>query len=267
LRLRAWSGEEGRFISEDPARDGGNWFAYVANNPMRYVDPTGLFPVDYVAEMAQRAQSGDASAAEVVAAYTAPQDRPDVETAMAQWNASHSYTSESFLPGSTPTDTFGKVQGPYNVGTDKATGQVNWYQTTHHAGVDRVATQNGQSMVAPQYLKVVQAAGNRLTMNVVGTERNVSIIHLDPKDVAKMAVGQEFAPGDAMAPYPSQSFGTGTGVHVHIQESDVVGGTRTIVNPDTHQVVAGDTYRYRRGSSVDAASAVNWRGWTQFPAY
>jgi hypothetical protein len=42
LRLRAWSGEEGRFITEDPARDGGNWFAYVGNNPMRYVDPTGL---------------------------------------------------------------------------------------------------------------------------------------------------------------------------------------------------------------------------------
>ena len=32
----------GRFITEDPARDGGNWFAYVGNNPMSRVDPTGL---------------------------------------------------------------------------------------------------------------------------------------------------------------------------------------------------------------------------------
>ena len=27
----------GRFITEDPARDGGNWFAYVGNNPMSRV--------------------------------------------------------------------------------------------------------------------------------------------------------------------------------------------------------------------------------------
>jgi RHS repeat-associated protein len=67
---RWYDPQSGRFISEDPARDGVNWYAYVNNNPMRYMDPRGLFPVDYVAEMAQRAQSGDASAAQVVAAYT-----------------------------------------------------------------------------------------------------------------------------------------------------------------------------------------------------
>lgn len=31
-----------RFITEDPARDGDNWYAYVRNDPLRYVDPTGL---------------------------------------------------------------------------------------------------------------------------------------------------------------------------------------------------------------------------------
>ena len=36
----------GRFITEDPARDGGNWYAYVANNPLRYVDPTGFIHAD-----------------------------------------------------------------------------------------------------------------------------------------------------------------------------------------------------------------------------
>lgn len=35
----------GRFITEDPARDGDNWFAYCSNNPLRYVDPTGLLDV------------------------------------------------------------------------------------------------------------------------------------------------------------------------------------------------------------------------------
>jgi RHS repeat-associated protein len=32
----------GRFITEDPARDQNNWYAYVKNNPLRYIDPTGL---------------------------------------------------------------------------------------------------------------------------------------------------------------------------------------------------------------------------------
>jgi RHS repeat-associated protein len=36
----------GRFITEDPARDGISWYAYVANNPLRYVDPSGLRRVE-----------------------------------------------------------------------------------------------------------------------------------------------------------------------------------------------------------------------------
>jgi hypothetical protein len=32
----------GRFITEDPVKDGINWHVYVANNPLRYTDPTGL---------------------------------------------------------------------------------------------------------------------------------------------------------------------------------------------------------------------------------
>ena len=31
-----------RFISQDPIRDGHNWYAYVANNPVTYIDPWGL---------------------------------------------------------------------------------------------------------------------------------------------------------------------------------------------------------------------------------
>jgi RHS repeat-associated protein len=38
-----WRSEDGStFISEDPARDGSNWYGYCGNNPMTRVDPTGL---------------------------------------------------------------------------------------------------------------------------------------------------------------------------------------------------------------------------------
>ncbi len=32
----------GRFYSEDPVRDGGNWFVYCGNNPLSFTDPSGL---------------------------------------------------------------------------------------------------------------------------------------------------------------------------------------------------------------------------------
>ncbi len=32
----------GRFITEDPIKDGSNWFIYTSNNPLNFTDPTGL---------------------------------------------------------------------------------------------------------------------------------------------------------------------------------------------------------------------------------
>lgn len=37
----------GRFISEDPARDGYNWYGYAGQNPVKYVDPNGQNEEDY----------------------------------------------------------------------------------------------------------------------------------------------------------------------------------------------------------------------------
>ena len=47
LRARYYDPELGRFTQEDPYRgDGLNLYAYVSNNPIRYVDPTGNFAED-----------------------------------------------------------------------------------------------------------------------------------------------------------------------------------------------------------------------------
>ena len=35
----------GRFLQRDPAGQGVNWYAYAANNPMMFIDPTGMFIV------------------------------------------------------------------------------------------------------------------------------------------------------------------------------------------------------------------------------
>ncbi|HEX3047264.1 MAG TPA: RHS repeat-associated core domain-containing protein, partial [Bacillota bacterium] len=39
---RFYDSEIGRFINEDPAKDGLNWYVYGANNPLKFIDPNGL---------------------------------------------------------------------------------------------------------------------------------------------------------------------------------------------------------------------------------
>ncbi len=46
FNARWYDAELGRFTTEDPARDGLNWYVYVRNNPLRFVDPTGLESAD-----------------------------------------------------------------------------------------------------------------------------------------------------------------------------------------------------------------------------
>ena len=52
----------GRFITEDPARSGGNWYEYGNDNPLRFVDPTGLEDVGVIDRnggLSQSAQKGN----------------------------------------------------------------------------------------------------------------------------------------------------------------------------------------------------------------
>jgi RHS repeat-associated protein len=42
LRARNYDPSTGRFTSEDPIRDGLNWYTYCAGNPIFFVDPSGL---------------------------------------------------------------------------------------------------------------------------------------------------------------------------------------------------------------------------------
>jgi len=38
--------EVGRFVQQDPIGTGSNWYAYVEDNPLRWVDPSGLKTVE-----------------------------------------------------------------------------------------------------------------------------------------------------------------------------------------------------------------------------
>ena len=46
--FRDYSPTYARFITEDPIRDGENWFSYVGNNPVNWIDPWGLYSKDKI---------------------------------------------------------------------------------------------------------------------------------------------------------------------------------------------------------------------------
>ena len=45
MRARYYEPSSGRFVSEDPAMDGANWYVYAANDPIKYADRTGRSPI------------------------------------------------------------------------------------------------------------------------------------------------------------------------------------------------------------------------------
>ena len=45
LRNRYYDPSTGRFITEDPAKDGVNWYVYCEGNPINFVDPSGCFRI------------------------------------------------------------------------------------------------------------------------------------------------------------------------------------------------------------------------------
>ena len=62
LRARNYDPGMGRFTSEDPARDGLNWYVYCGNNPVAFADPFGMIPTKKeAAEMASHIYWGNDS--------------------------------------------------------------------------------------------------------------------------------------------------------------------------------------------------------------
>ena len=57
LRARMYDPETGRFINEDPAKDGLNWYVYCNGNPITFIDPFGLF--DYNTKLSKSNQYSD----------------------------------------------------------------------------------------------------------------------------------------------------------------------------------------------------------------
>ena len=51
LRNRYYDPSTGSFITEDPVKDGNNWYGYCAGNPVNGWDPSGLFGENTILQM------------------------------------------------------------------------------------------------------------------------------------------------------------------------------------------------------------------------
>ncbi|MBQ3055516.1 MAG: hypothetical protein IJC88_05365, partial [Oscillospiraceae bacterium] len=58
LRARYYDPNLGRFTTEDPARDGLNWYVYCNNNPVNFVDPTGYITQEEI-DMYENGELGE----------------------------------------------------------------------------------------------------------------------------------------------------------------------------------------------------------------
>ena len=47
LRARTYDPSTGRFTTEDPAKDGLNWYVYCYNNPVRFIDSNGMVAYEH----------------------------------------------------------------------------------------------------------------------------------------------------------------------------------------------------------------------------
>ncbi len=60
LRARYYNSTTGRFISEDPAKDGVNWYVYCGGNPVMFVDPSGYLREPGYNKMGEWSENPDA---------------------------------------------------------------------------------------------------------------------------------------------------------------------------------------------------------------
>ena len=99
LRNRYYSPGNGRFLTEDPAKDGLNWYVYCANNPIMLIDPSGLFTEDSVLSYDPSHKNNDVIALQNELAYLGYLSASDIDGYFGQTtlNAVNRYKTDNGL--------------------------------------------------------------------------------------------------------------------------------------------------------------------------
>ncbi len=233
----------GRFITEDPAKDGLNWYVYVRNNPLNRIDPTGLREIvvndqegkpvveteidRYQSELQKDIAKYDKKIEGANSPGEAEKYRQLQYGLMSEYNNISEYNSQAFVPGSKISQGFLEKQ-------ERMESNDGTYLSYTHSGNDLV---NGKEIVSPGYYKVISTTDG-LVLERIGTDVHDRLLHLNPEDLATLCPGQILSPGEKISNFPGKAYGDPTtGPHVHIEETRINDtGVRGFVNPDTHDM-------------------------------
>lgn len=245
------------FVTEDPIRDGINWYEYVNNRPLTHVDPTGpltdqhrgiisnLVDNEVGSDKIGRVRSKlenkerqhiDQSLSELSIIQNSPdfndqeysRRMSEIENQMGLYNRDIEYNSQSWAPNSEQSQGFGN-----RLHRLKQTDGT--YISYTHPGVDLVG---GSSLSKPLYVKRIRTRDDNsgetdvMTLQIVGSNNRIRMLHLNPGVPANVSIGSILKPGRIS---DFSVLNEGSGPHLHLEETALNSrGIRGFVNPDTH---------------------------------
>jgi len=115
-------------------------------------------------------------------------------------------TISDYIEGGVLTSDFDVAQTPAG----------NWRVNAHN-GVDGVGGFAKTPFYTRLYEIVPYRASNPITLEIIGTDLRMQIIHADSDPVGALTVGTIFSPGQEILPFPRYSNGAGTAAHFHFQ--------------------------------------------------
>jgi RHS repeat-associated protein len=230
FNARWYDAETGRFITEDPIRDGLNWYGYVSNNPLRFIDPTGLMTDEHRDEYS-KLEAGGASTEELQNARDGfeQQERDFIDMNLFFLGVSNISDEER----KTLKATSFEYMGYYNrdivpdsvedYGGEIITGnfeESNPYTDLGqdpHSGLDFIGGDGLETQWYTIYEKSLDQSSNPIILSVPGTDYVIRVKHGDSTPIQKMDKGEVFTPTEKIIPFPIKSNPKQYLPHFHVE--------------------------------------------------
>ena len=229
--FRDYSPVSARFTTIDPIRDGSNWFAYVVNDPVNYVDPFGLKPCKTASDNEKGESTKILAEIEKLQKEMAEWQRKGGEISLSQFEMFMSlaakYNNALIAEGNLSVSDY-VSDGIITTDFEKTQEAVGNYRVNFHTGIDVI----GGDLKSPFFLTATdgnEKGSNGKVFSIIGTDLKMKVLHGDAGSVKK--TGDFFKPGDIIMDFPTKNNfqNASTGPHFHIEISN----GKNFVNPFT----------------------------------
>ena len=226
--FRDYSPATARFTTVDPIRDGRNWYCYVVNAPVNYVDLWGL-----ECQSDEKIKESEKIMSEIKILQKEMNDWQTygIEISSGQLSMfielAGKYNNAIIAEGNLSLSDYvrnGKETTRFEEEQDK----IGDYQVNYHSGIDIV----GGDLISPFFMIAVggsETGSNQKIFSIIGTDLRMRVLHGDANSLKK--TGDFYSPGTTVMPFPEKNnFNTAsTGPHFHVELSNGV----NFVNPYT----------------------------------